>query len=307
MSLFSRKAISGAFASAALASAGLAASPAQAQAPKAEIVMNIDTGEIVRKNTACVERYDSGECVVYPASMTKIVTAAVALREVERGNVSLDDRITVSRYAASVGGSGTGRVRAGYSLTLHEALGLIAKSSDNKLSRAIAEHVGGTVRNFVSMMNDFVEEQGIENTNFVNPTGWPNARHRTSPEQMAKLFSILADNETLGEYFDENPVIHRNILYRPTDGICYNRLNPVIVKTGWSRMSGATIGFVHEADDGQRYAIVLFGFERGEYGNASFMRNRRLVEIIDELSPSRAAERERLGPGHCPKNKARPS
>ena len=280
-----------------LAAAALPAASAEAR-PYAEVIMNADTREVLQKKTSCSQRYADGECIVYPASMTKMVSAAVVLNEVEKGNISLDDTVRVSSYAASIGGSGIGNIRVGYSLSLHEALGLMAKKSDNKITRAVAEHAGGSVRNFVRMMNDYVQELGIENTNFVNPTGWPDSRQRTSAEEMARLYSIMAENETLSDYFDGRTMVHNNRIYRPTSLVCYNRLEPIALKTGWTNMSGATIGFVYEADDGFKYTIALFGFP------SAYERNRRLMEILDEIEPEAAAERARLGRGHCPRNGA---
>lgn len=115
------------------------------------------------------------------ASTTKIMTAIVAI---ENGN--LDDRVTVSRRAASIGGSVI-NLKTGEELTLRELLyGMLVKSG-NDAAIAVAEHVGGTVENFVEMMNKKAKELGLKDTAFKNPHGLDATGHYSTAYELAKL------------------------------------------------------------------------------------------------------------------------
>ena len=113
---------------------------------------------------------------LYPASITKIMTAIVALKY---GNLS--DVVTVSQEALILEeGSQLCGLRPGDSLTLEHLLYGLLVYSGNDAGAAIAEHVGGTQENFVQMMNEEVSRLGMTNTHFVNPHGLQSTEHYTS-------------------------------------------------------------------------------------------------------------------------------
>ena len=113
---------------------------------------------------------------LYPASITKIMTAIIALKY---GNLS--DVVTVSQEALILEeGSQLCGLRPGDSLTLEHLLYGLLVYSGNDAGAAIAEHVGGTQENFVQMMNEEVSRLGMTNTHFVNPHGLQSTEHYTS-------------------------------------------------------------------------------------------------------------------------------
>jgi len=123
----------------------------------AAIVMEAGSGRVLYSKNASSRRSI--------ASTTKIMTAIVAL---ENGN--LNDMVTISGKAASVGGS-TISLREGQKYTLKELLYGLLMNSGNDAAIAIAEHIGGTVRNFADMMNQEAKKLGAVDTAFVTPHG----------------------------------------------------------------------------------------------------------------------------------------
>ena len=129
---------------------------------------------------------------LYPASITKIMTAIVALKY---GNLS--DVVTVSQEALILEeGSQLCGLRPGDSLTLEHLLYGLLVYSGNDAGAAIAEHVGGTQENFVQMMNERAAQLGAKHTHFVNPSGIHNEEHWTTPYDMAMIMRGCALNET---------------------------------------------------------------------------------------------------------------
>ncbi|HHU33280.1 MAG: D-alanyl-D-alanine carboxypeptidase family protein [Zhaonellaceae bacterium] len=122
----------------------------------------------------------------YPASVTKIMTMALALEAVDKGKVSLNDIIRPSENACSYGGSQVW-LDPRDEFTLEEMLIAIAVGSANDASVAVAEFISGTEENFVKMMNNKAKEIGATNTNFVNSHGLHDDNHYTTPADMAKI------------------------------------------------------------------------------------------------------------------------
>ncbi len=275
-----------------------AADAAVSSRARATVVMNMDTGEFLRNDTSCRrnQRARNGECRFYLASVTKLMTAAVVSREVERGNVSMDDMVRITPRAAAQGrGAIELGLRVNDRIKLYDALEVMAKYSANDVAVAIAGHVGGSERNFVRMMNEYAQELGMDNTHFGNASGMPTntfgGASYSVASDMITLSSILADDPMITHHFDRRNTVYRNINYRPDSVVCANRLEPVFMKTGWSQISGSTMTYVHEATDGQRYAILLFGYPGRN------QRNSELLNILNSISPDQYASRQAMGIG----------
>lgn len=144
----------------------------------AYVLMSADTGEILAQSNADAKRY--------PASTTKIMTLVLALEAVDRGEASFDDIVTTSEYAAGMGGSQV-YLYAGETRTLKEMLIAVAVGSGNDAAVAVAEHIGGSVGNFVDMMNRRAAELDMTGTHYANPHGLHDTEHYTTAHDMAIL------------------------------------------------------------------------------------------------------------------------
>ena len=121
---------------------------------------------------------------LFPASTTKIMTAALAL---EKGK--LDSVMTASQEAISdIGKDGSNiGIMAGEQMSLENLLQAMLISSANETANIIAENIGTTRQDFVYLMNQKAKELGANNTNFVNPCGAHDANHYTTAADLAKI------------------------------------------------------------------------------------------------------------------------
>lgn len=128
----------------------------------------------------------------YPASITKIMTTLVA---VEKGSFS--DSVVCNADTLNAVEQGSSRVglEAGEVISLEDALYFVMLASGNDAAAVVAEHIGGTVDNFVAMMNEKAAELGCENTHFTNPHGLHNENHYTTARDMAKIMQAAVSNE----------------------------------------------------------------------------------------------------------------
>lgn len=123
-----------------------------------------------------------GHDKVYPASITKVMTALLTLETIESGKLTAQTQITASATAATIPkGSSTANIKAGEVLTVEQLLYCLLLPSANEAAQILAETVGGDIDTFVGMMNDKAKELGCENTHFANPHGFHDPDHYTTP------------------------------------------------------------------------------------------------------------------------------
>ncbi|MDC3414517.1 D-alanyl-D-alanine carboxypeptidase [Aquibacillus sp. 3ASR75-11] len=149
------------------------------------VVMDRDSGEILldkNKN----ETY-------FPASITKIVTAIIAIEEND-----LDEMVTVSQHAADTIGSSL-TLKQGDQIPLKDLLYGILLHSGNDGAVAVAEHISQSEQSFAKKMTSFVRSIGAENTNFVNASGLPDDQHYTTAYDMALITQYAMRNPTFRE------------------------------------------------------------------------------------------------------------
>jgi len=127
---------------------------------------------------------------IEPASITKLMTAYVIYKELDKNSISLDDKVLISEKAWKMEGSRM-FVEAGKKVSLNRMLHGLIVQSGNDAAVALAEHVAGNEQSFVAMMNEYADKLGLENTNFQNSTGWPNKNHYTTARDIVKLTRAL--------------------------------------------------------------------------------------------------------------------
>lgn len=162
------------------------------KAPKASqlscesaVVIDAATGMVLFEQKAHKEQY--------PASITKIMTTLIALE-----NSSLGETVTFS-HDAIFGieyGSSNVAVNVGEKLTMEQCLYAIMLESANEVCLGVAEHIAGDVSSYVDMMNEKVEELGLENTHFANPNGLHDDNHYTSAYDIAMISREALKNDT---------------------------------------------------------------------------------------------------------------
>lgn len=132
----------------------------------------------------------------YPASITKIMTALLAIEK-----CSMDEQVifTEECLADQVAGSGNVGMRVGEILSMKQCLLLLMIQSANDVATQIAVHVGGSVEAFAEMMNQRAQEIGCKNTHFVNASGMPDENHYTTAYDMALIFREAIKNNIFRE------------------------------------------------------------------------------------------------------------
>ena len=145
---------------------------------KSAVLIDADSGKVIFAQNENEE--------LPPASVTKVMTMLLVLEAVDSGKISLDDTVTISDRAASMGGSQM-YMEVGEQHTLEEIMKGVAMVSANDGCVAAAEYLCGSVEIFVENMNKRAAELGMEHTNFVNTNGLPAANHYSSAYDIALM------------------------------------------------------------------------------------------------------------------------
>ena len=142
---------------------------------KAALLVDANTGNVVYAKNEHEE--------MYPASLTKIMTALLVLEAVDDGQLSLTQQLTASHSAMTAGleeDGSTAGILEGETMTVEQFLYCMLVVSANEACNVLAEAVAGDIDTFVEKMNAKAQELGCENTHFVNPTGLHDPQHYTS-------------------------------------------------------------------------------------------------------------------------------
>ena len=222
------------------------------------IVMDANTGTVLYEKNSLDQHY--------PASITKIMTTLIAL---ENGN--MNDIVTFSSDAVfKTEGSGIAR-DVNEQMTLEQCLYAVMLNSANECAYAVAEHVGGTVDNFVNMMNQKAAELGCENTHFNNPHGLHDDNHYTCAADMAKIARAAWQNESFriitgtatytvpptNKHAEETLLQNHNEMLHPfrTNKYVYDYC--VGGKTGYTQMANSTLVTYAQKDGMTLICVVM--------------------------------------------------
>lgn len=219
-------------------------------APSA-ILMERETGTILFEKNAD-ER-------LRPASVTKVMTILLIVEAVDSGALSLDDVITCSATAASMGGSQV-FLEEGEQMPLREMLKCIVVSSANDAAVAVAEHMAGSEQAFAARMNERAQELGMVNTHFTNCTGlMDDPEHLTTARDIAIMSRELISHEWIREY----TTIWMDTIRDGTFGL--SNTNKLVrfyegatgLKTGYTSSAGHCLSATAMRDGVEYVAVVL--------------------------------------------------
>ena len=158
----------------------------------------------IKARTAILQDYLSGEILfekepdksIYPASMTKIMTAIIAFDLIKKGDLSLDEKFTVSENAWRLSSAGYSSmfIMVGDEVTVENLLKGIIVASGNDACVALAEGIAGTEDEFAIMMTAKAKEIGMENTNFANSSGINNTKNVSTVRDIMIMSNYLIKN-----------------------------------------------------------------------------------------------------------------
>ncbi|WP_029192949.1 D-alanyl-D-alanine carboxypeptidase family protein [Paenibacillus alginolyticus] len=169
------------------------------KAPSVDLTPNALSAVLMDADTGTVIAEKNKDAKLPPASITKIMTMLLIMEAVDKGNIKMDEKVKVSEYAASMGGSQI-FLEPGEEMTVEEMLKGIAMASGNDASVAMAEKIAGSEENFVQMMNDRAQQLGMKNTHFSNCNGLPVANHYTSANDIAVMSRELLKHEGITKF-----------------------------------------------------------------------------------------------------------
>lgn len=244
-----------------------------------QLLQNATNGLLIEATTGEIlyEKGNKDEKVAV-ASMTKMVAQIIILEQIEKGNLSWDEKVTISQNASGMGGSQI-FLETGEVMTVRELMKGITMASANDATVAMAERIGGTEQNFVKMMNEKVKELGLKNTNFVNPTGLDEDNHYSSAYDMAMIAKELLRHEEILDFSSvyedylrvDTPnkfwLVNTNKLVRLYDGADG-------LKTGFTDNAGYCMAVTAKRDDMRIIAVVL-GEKSGK------VRNQETMDLLD--------------------------
>ena len=249
-----------------------------AAAPYAALVMDARSGKVLHAENA--------DTRLHPASLTKMMTLYVAFEAIENGEISLDDRVLISRHAANEPPSKLG-LKSWQRIKLRFLIRAAAVKSANDAATAIAEAIEGSEAKFARRMNHTAKAMGMTRTTFKNAHGLTEAGHLSTARDMTvlgrHLFYDYPDYynlfSRLEAYAGVRTVQHTNRKmlksYRGADGI----------KTGYTRAAGFNLTASAERGK-ERVIATVFG------GRSTTTRNARVAELLDlgfRRSPTRVA------------------
>ncbi len=253
-----------------LAMALTVAAPAGANSlyelPKyAAFLINSDNGEVLYARQADAPRY--------PASITKVMTLYLAFEALKSGSLRDDDLITVSRTAAAQPPSKLG-LRPGQTISVRDAMGVIATRSANDIAVALAERIAGSEAAFAAKMTAKAHALGMSRTTFVNASGLPDDRHVTTARDIATLCrAVVREYPNYYRIFSQT-----SVEFRGQEIANHNHLLQAVpgvdgIKTGYTAAAGFTLA-ASAAQNGVRLIAVVLG------GPSRLMRDNNVSQLL---------------------------
>lgn len=199
-------------------------------AASAYILMSYDSGKVLAENNADVK--------LAPASLTKIMSVYVVLREISNGHLHLDDMVTISQKAWETPGSRM-FVEVGNQVKVEDLLKGVIIQSGNDASVALAEHIAGDETTFADMMNQHAERLGMKNSHFQDSNGLPIDNHYTTARDLAILTqALIKEFPEYYRWFSQKEFTFNNIVQHNRNQLLSRDETVDGVKTGFTDAAG---------------------------------------------------------------------
>ncbi|WP_197722194.1 D-alanyl-D-alanine carboxypeptidase family protein [Sulfuriflexus mobilis] len=235
---------------ASLLSAAPQAVPAAPQlAAKGYVLQDFNSGQIIAE--------ENGDQQMEPASLTKMMTTYVVAHELRAGNISLEDKVTISNKAWRMPGSRM-FVEVNTQVSVEDLLKGIIIQSGNDATVAIAEHVAGSEETFASLMNQYAVRLGMTASHFVNSTGLPDKEHFTTPHDLAKLArALIRDFPDHYKWYSDKKFTYNNITQYNRNKLLWHDESVDGIKTGHTESAGFCLVASALREDMRLISVVL--------------------------------------------------
>lgn len=216
----------------------------------AAVLMDYTTGKVLYEKNSHEQR----PC----ASITKVMTLVLVFEQIEAGNLTMDEELTASAHASSMGGSDIW-LKEGESMTVNDLLKATVVMSANDAAVVLAEAVSGSEDAFITKMNEKAAELGMEETTFKNCNGLDEDGHVTSAYDVALMSRELMKYDKIYDYTTvwidylrggATQLVNTNKLIRSYNGITG-------LKTGTTSKAGSCISATAERDGLSLISVIL--------------------------------------------------
>jgi len=236
-------------------------------AKKAAIVIDFDTKEVLFEVNANTKNY--------PASLTKIMTLYILFDQIDKGLLTDETKLKVSKIASSRSPSKLYLEPGSYIKVEDAIMALIIKSA-NDVATVVAENISGTEKEFAKLMTKYARNLGMANTTFKNASGLPNRAQLTTARDISILSHALISNFP-EEYklFSKQKFTYNGKTYKTHNKLMLSYEGADGIKTGYIRASGFQLAF-SAVRNNKRLVGVIFGGDTGK------QRDRSLKIIMDK-------------------------
>lgn len=232
----------------------------------ASIAVDADSREILHARQI--------DALRYPASLTKMMTLYLVFDAIEAGQVSLDDKMTISANASAQPPVKLG-LRAGQKLRLHDAVQALAVKSSNDVAVALAEHLAGSEEAFARAMTDKARALGMDRTTYRNASGLPDPYQVTTARDQAKLAdNLLRVHRRHYHYFGKESFRYKGRTLKNHNTLLGRVAGVDGFKTGYTRDSGYNLT-ISAQRGGRRIIAVVLG------GASGSSRDRHMEKLVD--------------------------
>ena len=219
---------------------------------EAAILVDAESGQVLYEKNA--------DQTLPPASITKIMTLLLAMEQVEKNTISLDDEVMISQLAESMGGSQI-YLAANTRVKLSALLEAITIASANDASVAVSEAIAGSYNNFIDLMNKKAEELGMDNTNFVNSSGLPSKNHYSSARDIAVMSRELVKYPKILEWasiwVDYLQLPDRKAMLVNTNKLIRDYPGMDGIKTGHTDEAGFCLAATAQRDNMRLISVIM--------------------------------------------------
>ena len=211
---------------------------------------------------------------IEPASITKIMTGYIVSDQIQDGFITLDDEVLISENCWRKKGSRM-FIEEGSRVVLLDLIKGMVIQSGNDATCAIAEHVAGSEDNFVDLMMRYAEKMALDNTSFINPSGWPDTDHYSSAKDIAKLSTLLIkDFPEHYSLYKEKWFTYNNIRQRNRNALLWQDDSIDGLKTGHTESAGFCLVSSGTREQTRLIAVTL----KSKSEKTRLTDNRRLLD-----------------------------
>jgi D-alanyl-D-alanine carboxypeptidase (penicillin-binding protein 5/6) len=235
------------------ANAAVVTPPAPSVAAGGFLLTDFETGHVIASKNADMQ--------LAPASLTKIMTIYVIGKELQAGNISLSDEVTISEnaWAKKFPDSSKMFIEVGTQVSVSDLLRGIVVQSGNDACVAMAEHVAGSQAAFASMMNAHAQALGMTGSHFVNAHGLHDPDHYTTPRDMSIVSrALIAETPEMYKIYSEKEFTFNGIKQYNRNSLLWDKsLNVDGIKTGHTSDAGYSLITSASQGDMRLISVVM--------------------------------------------------